>query len=106
MPNWLIILITVLGTVMIVLELQFSFIVSARMHQLILGLHLYFYIKGTLKTILSGCPQQLIGYPKVKATPETVRETLEMLGIDFSGFDKCKTCKDSKDRSKIATTSV
>ena len=28
--------------------------------------------------------------PKVKAIPENVRENLELLGVDFSEFDKCK----------------
>ena len=43
-------------------------------------------------------------FPKIKAIPEKVKETLEMLGMDFSNLDKYKACKYSKDRNKIATT--
>ena len=54
--------------------------------------------------MVTGSLQQLIGYPKIKTTPDMVGDTLEMLGIDFSHFDKCKTCRNSKDGSKIAMT--
>ena len=44
--------------------------------------------------------------PKIKASPEMVRETLGMLEMDFSDFDKYKSHRNIKDRSRIATTSV
>ena len=56
--------------------------------------------------MLSYSQQQLIGHPKIKATPEKVGEILEMLGMDFYDFDKYKSCRNSKDRSKIASTSL
>ena len=56
------------------------------------------------KPMLSGSPQQSTGYPKIKETIEKAKEALEILGIDFSDFNKCKTCRNSKDRGKTATT--
>ena len=50
--------------------------------------------------------QQLITFPKVKATPENVKETLEWLGMDFSNFPKFKACRNSEDGNKVATISV
>ena len=47
--------------------------------------------------------QQLITSAKVK---EKVRETLELLGIDFSDFDKYKAYQKSKHGGKISSTSV
>ena len=44
--------------------------------------------------------------PKVKGTPEKLRETLELLGMDFSEFNKCKAHWNSKDEKKIATTPI
>ena len=61
--------------------------------------------KGT-KTMLP-CPfKQSITALKVKATPENVREMLELLGMYSSNFDKHTAYRNSKDRSKVATTSV
>ena len=50
--------------------------------------------------------QQLKASPKVKATPEKVRKPSELLGMDFSDFDKYKTCTNSKDIIKVTSTSV
>ena len=58
------------------------------------------------REMLSGFPLQAVGYPNIKATSETVKETLEMLGINLSNFDKHRTHRNGKDGSKIATTSV
>ena len=70
---------------------------------------LYFGIKRTLKK-LKQCSQTLHnnkkGSPKIKESPEKVREMLKMLGMDFSDVAKYKACRNSNDRSKIATTSV
>ena len=56
--------------------------------------------------MISGSPQQSIGYPKSKATSKNVRETLEMLEMDFSDFDKYKAYRNSRDGSKEGTTSL
>ena len=42
----------------------------------------------------------------MKVTLEKGRETLEMIGMDFSDFDKYRVYRNSKDRSKIVTTSA
>ena len=42
---------------------------------------------------------------KVKTTPGKVRDTLELLGIDLSDFEKYKAYHDSKITQKIATNS-
>ena len=41
--------------------------------------------------------------PKVKATPEKVGETLELLGMDFSNYGKYKAYRNSKGGSMVAT---
>ena len=56
--------------------------------------------------MLSASPPQSIGYPKNQGNSKKVREMLEILGMDISDFDKCKACRNSKDRSKIATIFV
>ena len=43
---------------------------------------------------------------KFVAIPEKVRETLELLGMDFTDFAKYKANRNTKARSKVATTSV
>ena len=58
------------------------------------------------EAILPSFSQQSIRSSKVKATPEKVTETLELLRMDFSAFDKYQTCRNSKDGDKITTTSV
>ena len=47
--------------------------------------------------MLPSSSQQLITSPKVKVMAKKVRETLELLGMDFSDFDKYKACRNSKD---------
>ena len=39
-------------------------------------------------------------------TPVMLRETFELLGMDFSQFYKYKACQNSNDKKKIATTPV
>ena len=56
--------------------------------------------------MLSGSLQQSVGYPIIKVTSEKVREALEMLGMDFSDFAKYKACRNSEERSKVATNFV
>ena len=75
------------------------------MHQLILRCHLYFGHKETPKearAMLLDSPQQEIGCSNIKATPEIVKEILEILGIDFSDFDKCKTAEIAKMEAKLS----
>ena len=43
------------------------------------------------------CSQQSITSPKIKATLANVREMLDMLGMDFSKFEKYKAHRNSKD---------
>ena len=43
---------------------------------------------------------------EVQATPEKVREILELLGIGFYDFEKYKTHRNSRDRRKFATPFV
>ena len=50
--------------------------------------------------MLPDSPQQSISFPEIMATPEKVRETLEMLGWNFSEFEKYHACRISKDRKK------
>ena len=50
--------------------------------------------------------QQLITFPKVKAIPDKVRERLELLGMDFSNFDKNKAHRNSKYGCIVTATSV
>ena len=50
--------------------------------------------------MLPGFLQQWVT-SKVKAIPEKVRETLELLAMDFSNFDKYKAFRNSKDGSKL-----
>ena len=50
-----------------------------------------FWYKGNpkeTKGMLSCYPQQSIGSQKINATPKKIRETLEMLGMDFSDSNK------------------
>ena len=56
--------------------------------------------------MLLSSPQQSIASPNIKTTSEMVKETLEMLGIDFSDFDMCTTHKNYNDGSTTATTSL
>ena len=51
--------------------------------------------------MLSGSPWQLIDYPKINTTSEMVKETLEMLGIDFSDFATVKSVEIVKIEAKI-----
>ena len=58
------------------------------------------------EAMLSSNPQPNTNSPKVKATQEKVKETHELLGIDFSDFKKCKACQNSKNENKIPTSFV
>ena len=49
---------------------------------------------------------QQVGSPEVKLTQEKVIETVELLGRNFSNFDKHKAHRNSTDGSKVSTTSV
>ena len=40
----------------------------------------------------------------LKSRLRKVGETLELLGMDFSDFDKYKTSRNSKDRCKVVTS--
>ena len=62
-------------------------------HSKILSIFLHIKNSKEITAMLPGSPQQSIGYPKIKTTPKTVRETLEMLTIDFFEFDKHKTAE-------------
>ena len=58
------------------------------------------------EAIFASSWQQSVSSSKVKATPDKVRETIEMLGMEFSDLGKCKSQRNTKDGSKVATTSV
>ena len=92
MPTWLIILITVLG----------SFIITVGIGTFLYGKYkcssnqsktLMFWCKNNQKetgAMLPSSSQQSITSPKVWTNFEKVRETLKLLGIYFSYFDKYK----------------
>ena len=52
------------------------------------------------EAVIPNSSQQSITSPKVKTTPEKVRETLEWLGMDFFKFDKYTASRNNKDRGK------
>ena len=56
--------------------------------------------------MLPSSSQQSVASSKVKVPLEKVKETLELMEMDFSDFDKYKAHRNSKDGGKITSTSV
>ena len=103
MLTWIIIPITVLGTLMIGAgNAIFFYCKYKNTPNPSKALSIFWHNKNTkdIKAMLLGFLKQSVGYPNVKATPEKIKETLEMLAMDFSGFDKYKVCRNSKGGSK------
>ena len=108
MPTWLIILITMLGTLIsagitIFLYCKYK---STSTCSNTSSIFLHTENPKVTKLMFVNSPCHLIISAKIKATYETVKEALDMLRIDFSDCDKHKICRNSKDGSKIATTPV
>ena len=109
MPCQLIFALMIPEILIIVLGFQFFYISSTNMPQTISKTSSIFWHKGNPKeteVMLLGSSHQSRTLPKVKVTHEKVREMLELLGMDFSDFDKDKNHKNSKDGGKVAITSV
>ena len=106
MPTWLIILITVLGTLIIGTVIT-GFLCCKLKHKPFQDFIFWYEMnpKAT-RTMIPGSSHKFIGSPKIEATPQNVRYTLELLGIYFSSFDKYKAYRNSKDRRKVAATTV
>ena len=107
MPTWLISLTTVLGA-LIIGDYSFSLLQILTHFKLFQNLSIFWHKQNPEETEAMhwGSSQQSIGSPKNKATPEKARETPEMLGMDFSDFNKYEGYRFSYDGSKVATTSL
>ena len=87
MPTWLIILTTVLGTLMLGARiLIFLYCKHKNAPTCSKSSSLFWQKENTKETK----PMFTNQCPTVKANPEMVKEALEILGIDFGDFDKCK----------------
>ena len=84
MPIWLMILITVLGTLMIGARSTDFFYCkckNAPIHSMTSSLFWHKENSKETRAMLPGSPQQSTGYPNIKATPEMVKEMSEVGAI-------------------------
>ena len=101
--TWLIALITVLGTLMTGVTITIPFYRKYKNtpnHSKTSSIFWHKENPKEPKSMLSGSPQHSIGYQRIKVTPEKVRETLEMLELDFFDFHMYKAYRNSKDKIK------
>ena len=108
-PTWSIISTTVLGTLIIIIGITivlYCKYICISNQSRTSAMFWHKKNQGETETMFPSSSQQSITSSKVKATPEKVREKLELLGMAFCDVVKCKVHRNTKAGSKVTTAYV